>query len=47
MTCQVVAVYRQGMTRRSLAALVGNLILVGLIVIAYGLDWKASLWQQL
>jgi len=33
-------------TRRSWAALIGNIILVGLIILAYGLDWQASLWAR-
>lgn len=32
--------------RRTLAALVGNLTLVGLIILAYGLDWQAALWGE-
>ena len=33
--------------RRGLPALLGNLILVGLIVAAYGVDWQAMLWAPL
>jgi hypothetical protein len=29
---------------RSLRALLANLVLVGLIVLGFGLDWQAMLW---
>ena len=33
--------------RRFLAALVGNVLLVGLLVIGYGVNWHAMLWAPL
>jgi hypothetical protein len=37
-------VWRMG--RRGLLALLANLILVGLIIVGFGLDWRAMLWAE-
>lgn len=36
--------YARGMRTRTLAAWISTAMLVGLIVVSYGLDWRAALW---
>lgn len=32
------------MTKRTLAAWISSIMLMGVIVLSYGLDWQAALW---
>jgi hypothetical protein len=34
------------MSRRTLHSLLGTLVLMGIVVLVYGLDWRAALWAD-